>query len=190
MEKKFKELEDFLLEKQISNDELADWLSKRLENRTILIPTALPLVYRKGNEFSVEKGLNLNRKNELWGLELFSGIMLALECGSGKDLQSTNWKNVKEFAEKMRFNGKSGSLPSAEVLINSCGANEEKKFIKTLKVLSEYKINACDGYWGSIWCAASDNSPSSVFFHLEYGILDRSSKKTTSFNDRVAVAFD
>lgn len=63
-----------------------------------LIPTALPLVYRRGNVLTVENGLNLNRKHELRGIQLLSGVMVALQRAPGNNISSATWKNVKRFA--------------------------------------------------------------------------------------------
>ena len=91
-----------------------------------LIPTALPLVYRRGNVLTVENGLNLNRKHELRGIQLLSGVMVALQRAPGNNISSATRKNVKRFAETMTFNGKPGFLPSQDVL-NKHRGNAERE---------------------------------------------------------------
>ena len=188
MEKKFRELEKVIFKYQISDDEVATWLSERAKNKNCLISTKLPLVYRCGNEFCIKNGLDLSHRDELWGVMLFSRTMLALACGAGKDVASTSWKNVKEFAEKMRFNGKSGSLPSKEVLAKYCGYWENKKFSETLKVLNENNIKAQE-YSGCLWCSEErEPSYSSYCFDLLYYALNYRQQSDVA-NTRIAIAF-
>ena len=113
METKFEKLEKVLSELNISDKELIDWFNNRGKDKTGLIPTELPLVYRRGNELTVENGLNLSRKSELWGIQLLSGVMVALTCGSGNNVSDTIWNEVKKFAEKMCLNGRTRFCRSA-----------------------------------------------------------------------------
>lgn len=113
METKFEKLEKLISELNISESELAKWFNNRGKDKTGLIPTELPLVYRRGNELTVENGLNLSRKSELWGIQLLSGVMVALTCGSGNNVSDTTWGKVKKFAEKMRLNGRTRFCRSA-----------------------------------------------------------------------------
>ena len=83
---KFEKLEALISELKISDSELKDWYENRAQEIGDFIPTELPLVYRKGTEFTVENGLNLKRKEELWGIQLLSGVMVALMCGSGNNV--------------------------------------------------------------------------------------------------------
>ena len=109
---KINALEAVIAALEISENELTNWFNNRGKDKTGLIPTELPLVYRRGNELTVENGLNLSRKSELWGIQLLSGVMVALTCGPGNNVSDTTWGEVKKFAEKMRLNGKPGFLPS------------------------------------------------------------------------------
>ena len=188
METKFEKLEKVLSELNISNKELINWVNNRSKSPAGLIPTALPLVYRRGNELTVENGLNLSHKSELWGIQLLSGVMVALTCGSGNNVSETTWDEVKKFAEKMTFNGKPGILPSKDVLKKHWGNKEEAKFAATVEVLEENEIGA-DGYRGCIWCSEEYNPNYAYCFILEIGSSDWSSKDTTDSYDRVALAF-
>ena len=149
METKFEKLEKVLSELNISDKELISWFNNRSKGPAGLIPTELPLVYRRGNELTVENGLNLSRKNELWGIQLLSGVMVALQRGPGNNISPATWEEVKKFAEKMRFKGKPGFLPSQDVLNKHWGKAEREKFTITIAVLKENNINA-DGYRGCI----------------------------------------
>lgn len=157
--------------------------------KTNVIVTELPLVYRRENEFEVLNGLDLSRKDELWGIQLTSGVMVALKCGEGNNVSETRWNKVKQFAEKMRLNGKPGSLPSKDVLKEHWGGMEGIKFAATVEVLQENKIEA-DDYWGCIWCSEVYNPGTAYGFDLETGYSDWNYKCYTYYEDRVAVAFN
>ena len=183
---KINALEAVIAALEISENELTNWFNNRGKDKTGLIPTELPLVYRRGNVLTVENGLNLNRKHELWGIQLLSGVMVALTCGSGNNVSDTTWGKVKKFAEKMRLNGKPGFLPSKGVLKEHWGGMEEAKFIATVEVLKENEIEA-DGYQGCIWCSEVYDCYNACFFGLRYGGKGWCPK--TYINKRIAVAF-
>ncbi len=165
---KINALEAVIAALEISDKELIDWFNNRSKGPAGLIPTELPLVYRRGNELTVENGLNLSRKHELWGIQLLSGVMVALACRSGNNVSDTTWGKVKKFAEKMRLNGKPGFLPSKGVLKEHWGGMEEAKFIATVEILKENEI-AADGYWGCIWCSEEYYPSNAYYFTLENG---------------------
>mgnify|MGYP000815540364 CR=1 FL=1 len=185
---KFEKLEKVLSELNISDKELIDWFNNRGKDKTGLIPTELPLVYRRGNELTVENGLNLSRKSELWGIQLLSGVMVALACRSGNNVSDTTWGEVKKFAEKMRLNGKPGFLPSKDVLKEHWGTEEQTRFTATVKVLKENEI-AADGYWGCIWCSEVYNPYGAYCFYLQDGLNGWDGKNGTNDTGRVALAF-
>ena len=185
---KINALEAVIAALEISESELAKWFNNRGKDKTGLIPTELPLVYRRGNELTVENGLNLSRKSELWGIQLLSGVMVALTCGSGNNVSETTWGKVKKFAEKMTFNGKLGVLPSQDVLKKHWSNKEEAKFAATVEVLEENEIGA-DGYRGCIWCSEGYGPGSAYCFGLKGGYSVWYSKNTTTNGDRVALAF-
>ena len=185
---KINALEAVIAALEISENELTNWFNNRGKDKTGLIPTELPLVYRRGNELTVENGLNLSRKSELWGIQLLSGVMVALTCGPGNNVSDTTWGEVKKFAEKMRLNGKPGFLPSKDVLKEHWGTEEQTRFTATVKVLKENEI-AADGYWGCIWCSEEYYPNYAYGFILRYGNYDWGGKTNTGNNDRVALAF-
>ena len=198
-------LEDFVASLGVSQAELKNWVNAREgKNELILtgvkncvntheckkgfIPTELPLVYRKGTEFTVENGLNLSRKDELWGIQLLSGVMIALTCGSGNNVSETTWGKVKKFAEKMSLNGKAGFLPSKGVLKKHWGTEEQTRFTATVKVLKENEIEA-DGYLGSIWCSEEYYPGDAYCFTLDGGYIDWGIGCLILTHDRIALAF-
>ncbi len=185
---KINALEAVIAALEISENELTNWFNNRGKDKTGLIPTELPLVYRRGNELTVENGLNLSRKSELWGIQLLSGVMVALTCGPGNNVSDTTWGEVKKFAEKMRLNGKPGFLPSKDVLKEHWGTEEQTRFTATVKVLKENEI-AADGYWGCIWCSEEYDPDDACCFYLKLGSDDWGVKDGTYDNDRVALAF-
>ena len=185
---KINALEAVIAALEISENELTNWFNNRGKDKTGLIPTELPLVYRRGNELTVENGLNLSRKSELWGIQLLSGVMVALTCGPGNNVSDTTWGEVKKFAEKMRLNGKPGFLPSKDVLKEHWGTEEQTRFTATVKVLKENEI-AADGYWGCIWCSEAYAPGNAYCFGLGSGSNDWDSKDFTNDYDRVALAF-
>ena len=184
---KINALEAVIAALEISENELTNWFNNRGKDKTGLIPTELPLVYRRGNVLTVENGLNLSRKHELWGIQLLSGVMVALACRSGNNVSDTIWNEVKKFAEKMRLNGKPGFLPSKGVLKEHWGGMEEAKFIATVEILKENEI-AADGYWGCIWCSEEYGPSGADYFNLRDGYSGWGYKNYTNNNDRVALA--
>ena len=188
MKNKVNALEAVVAALKISKSELINWFNNRGKDKTGLIPTELPLVYRRGNELTVENGLNLRRKSELWGIQLLSGVMVALTCGSGNNVSDTTWGKVKKFAEKMRLNGKPGFLPSKDVLKEHWGGMEKAKFAATVEVLKENEIVA-DDYRGCIWCSEGFNPNGAYYFNLGNGHGGWGTQTTIGRNDRVSLAF-
>ena len=183
---KINALEAVIAALEISENELTNWFNNRGKDKTGLIPTELPLVYRRGNELTVENGLNLSSKHELWGIQLLSGVMVALQRDPENNISPATWEEVKKFAEKMRFNGKSGFLPSKDVLNKHWGKAEREKFTITIAVLKENNIDA-DSYWGCIWCSEVYDCHNACFFGLRYG--GKGWHPKTYINKRIAVAF-
>lgn len=107
------------------------------------ILTRLPLVYKHNCQLLVGEGVDLKRKDELWGIQLSSGVMVALKC----DDDFISCKEAIEQAEALMFNGKRGNLP----VRLSIEARDKKSFNSTVKVLKEYGIDA-DPYLGMVWC--------------------------------------
>lgn len=153
-----------------------------------LIKTELSLVYRKKNSFTAEEGLNLRRVNELWGIRLLSGTVLALTYGEGNNVASTMWEDVRIFAKRMKLDGKSGSLPSKDILCQYRSDEEKAKFDATVRLLAQHGIVA-DGYGGVIWCLEEYDSTMACCFRLTDGGFAWGCKTYSDILDRIAVAF-
>ena len=188
METKFEKLEKVLSELNISDKELINWVNNRSKSPAGLIPTALPLVYRRGNVLTVENGLNLNRKHELRGIQLLSGVMVALQRAPGNNISSATRKNVKRFAETMTFNGKPGFLPSQDVLNKHRGNAEREKYAATITYISTDGLDDA-GYRGCIWCSEVSSPLTACCFSLNSGGSGWDGKNGTGIYDRVALAF-
>lgn len=184
---KINALEALVSNLEISDRELIRWVNNRSKKPAGLIPTELPLVYRQGNVLTVENGLNLSRKSELWGIQLLSGVMVALQCRNS--VPSNAWGKVKKFVESLTCNAQAGELPSKDVLIDGWGTEEEAKFEATVSVLKKNDIEA-DAYSGCIWCAEIYNQDYACYFNLGYGFYDWSSKGYTYGDARVALFFN
>lgn len=187
MNEKFEKLDALIAELEISDCELRKWYNKRSEKDNI-IPTVLPLVYRQRYKLIVKNGLDLRCKDNLWGIQLSSGIMIALRCGAEDDVITTTWDYVRIFAQKIKFNHESGSLPALDML-KKCWDDEEKnKFKAVFDVLSENDIDA-DGCWGSVWCSEQYNLDCAYFFGLGGNEIGWDKKERAFIDDRVALVF-
>lgn len=184
-------LELFVQQIGLSEEELQKWFNNRSVKLTSavpepeIIPTPLALVYKKDNDLSILPGLDLARKDELWGIRLQNGTLVALECGS---LQETDWDTTKQYVSSLRLNGSIGKMPSHYTLLRTWGDNEESLFKKTVKILEKNQISA-DGYWGSLWCEKEPDAASAYFIYLGTGDVVPTFKNMTKKNDRVAVEF-
>ena len=148
----------------------------------------LPLVYKRGNEFEILHELDLNRKDEFWGFQLKSGILLKATCGAGDDVESTTWNNFKDFAESMMLNGKQGCLASQDLFKKFCGSKEREAVEATAEFLKENGIEA-DGYWGFLWCLEEDG-PFADYFSFGFAAGGVCEKNTAARGNRLAVFFE
>lgn len=160
---------------------------------TGIIQTELPLVYRCGNVLTIENGFDLNRRNELWGIQLLSGTMVSLRYGPQTDVTSTTWEKIKNFAQTVIFNGKIGKLPSKSVLIKHWGNVERMAFDATVNILKNNDVVA-DDYRGCIWCMedtySQETPPNEAYAFILYnGSHGWRIKDETFINDRIAVTF-
>lgn len=148
---KFAALEAFMSAQGITKSELMDWINGRGKE---IIPTELPIVYRQRNELIVEKGLDLNRKSEVWGIQLLSGVTVALCCES-----ATHYQHAAMLAYNLHFKGMPGSLPCLAALVDRMRDPnktwEINAFNATVKILSQNGIEA-DNYGGNTWCSMCD----------------------------------
>lgn len=145
---KFELLEAVVAAEEITQQELMEWINNR---NSSVIPTELPIAYRKGSELTIENGLDLRRKSEVWGLQLRSGLVVALTV-SEKQMYDGE---LEMLAYHLRFNGMPGRVPSLAALydrMNDPNKREEKQaFNATVKILNQNGIKA-DNYGGDVWC--------------------------------------
>lgn len=184
MKGNFEVLEALVASLGISQKELENWVKTR-EGKNELIPTELPLVYRQGKELTVEKGLNLSRKSYLWGVQLPSGVMIALKSGSHRD-----WYDAFGYARYLEYDGQNGSLPLGEALFKYDREKdflEEDLYYKTKGLLENYGIEV-DHYSGRFWCKDKDANWRAYYFDLDTQSL-REAEVNEKVSTRVAVAF-
>ena len=182
METKFEKLEKLISELNISESELAKWFNNRGKDKTGLIPTELPLVYRRGNELTVENGLNLSRKSELWGIQLLSGVMISLRYEHVYQKKS----DIIWTISKMRFRNRRVYLPSKNVLEKYWGTEEKAKFDATANVLRENGYWHASSYSGMILCSEEPDSYTAYYFDLASGQTMRGSTEQPYGDTRVA----
>lgn len=120
----------------ISRNEFRNLFGYRKKKANGLIPTPLTLVYRRGNELSVKNGLDLSRKDELWGMRLPSGLMIGLYVHRGAETYGDAWKVSSMIAKSMRYRGKQGRLPSDCFLFENFGCEETELLAATIDCLA------------------------------------------------------
>ena len=159
--------------------------------------TLLPVVYKNGETFEILPHLDLNRKDEVWGFEIFPYVILAKKCGSDGNIKNTSWENCKAFAEKTSCDGKTGSLPSITVFKNHWNRELKNKIQAMDKFLCENEIkgenrSSTDArYIGVVYCIEVDNDSNSVhYIDLvdSYNVLD--TKDNYYDYDRLCVSFE
>ena len=163
-------LEGVVADFGISQSELINWVLNREQNVSNLIRTPLPLVYCKENEFTVEYGLDLNRKDELWGIQLLSGIMVSLKKGPGKDVSAVTLNNVKAFVKTKYFNGKQGYLPPKQ-LFDNWNDNDRETFEATVNVVKYHGIEV-DNELGWVLCSEELSDYITSAFVSEWGHIN------------------
>lgn len=194
---KFAVLDAVIAATGMTEGELNLWLQKRQSTpdptptptSTDVIKSILPVVYKKGNEFEILPHLDLNRKDDVWGYELFPGAVLAKKCGADGNVESTTWSNCKAFAKKVTLNGKAGALPSKEVLKKHWSEELRNRLKAMDKFLLENGVAAEPEYYGVPWCSEVLDSDRAFFFLLENGDDGWNDKLYTDDCDRLVVAF-
>ena len=162
---KFEKLEKVLSELNISDKELINWVNNRSKNVankvntpnknvTNLIPTELPVVYRRGTKLDIAKGLDLNYKDDVWGIQLLSGVMISLRYEHVYQKKS----DIIWTISKMRFRNRRVYLPSKNVLEKYWGTEEKAKFDATANVLRENGYWHASSYSGMILCSEEPDS--------------------------------
>ena len=110
--KNFQELDALVENLGITDEEVAEWFYSR---PLTLAKTALPLVYKDGDQLSTKIGLLFDCAHKLWGIQILPDVVLSLSSRDEQD-QPFGKDEAKAFAESVSVNGMSGSLPTIEVL--------------------------------------------------------------------------
>ena len=102
-----------------------------------VIITDIPLVYynETAKTLSIEAVLDLDRKNELFGVYFSCGLVLGLNIKFNSD---GSFANALKQAAELKCNGVSGRLPSKneQVYLSLVAETEEyDRFVNTIKVL-------------------------------------------------------
>ncbi len=187
-------LKDFVASLNIINEEkLAQWFQSRHTSSTAEstggIKSIFPIVYKKGNDFEILPYLDLARKDEVWGYEILSGIILAKKCGGDGNYETTTWDHVKSFAERCSLNGKQGELPSKEVLAKICGQELEENIQKMDEFLCKNGINAQKEFKATLlWCSGDFGRTDSGYVTLK-GRANWYFKDMCFSGARICVAF-
>lgn len=111
----------------------------------MLISTPLQLAYLKGNKMSFLNGLDLNRREELWGIRLTNGVCLSLY-----DYQK-NWYQAMKEAGRLRHGLCFGSLPTKGYLRRTMSISEGVRYDLTQQILRDNGIYALN-YQADIFC--------------------------------------
>lgn len=190
---KTSEILDALASAGMKISEVEAWLKSQNNSS---VKSLFPIVYKVGNNFEVLPELIPSRKGEVWGYELLPGIFLAKKCGVDGNVESTTWDNCKAFAKKMSLNGKSGSLPSKEILKKNWSEELRNKIRAMDRFLCENAVDAESrsaddiDYCGIPWCSEVDGYSHACYFYLIDGDGHWGNESSTHSYDRVVVAFD
>lgn len=140
-----------------------------------VIITDIPLVYynETAKTLSIEAVLDLDRKNELFGVYFSCGLVLGLNIKFNSD---GSFENAFKQAAELKCNGVFGRLPSKneQVYLSLVAETEEyDRFVNTIKVLHSNGIKAA--CWdGSFWCCEGGSRNNGFCLKLNY--------KTRAFN--------
>lgn len=157
-----------------------------------VIITDIPLVYynETAKTLSIEAVLDLDRKNELFGVYFSCGLVLGLNIKFNSD---GSFANALKQAAELKCNGVSGRLPSKneQVYLSLVAETEEyDRFVNTIKVLHSNGIKAA--CWdGSFWCCEGGSKNNGFCLELDYE--ERNFKRKDEENviaSRFAVFFD
>ena len=149
-------------------------------------------IYRFGNQFKAVSSLDEQNPKHLWGVQLPSGLVVALRCGYDFiDCFFADWEIVKDFAYQMELNGKHGSLPSIKFLKKIFdGKNEDVKLLDEItEYLSKFGIEA-DGTFGALWCKDITKLKDAAAFDLSRFDVDWHYFRTTGNYIRIAMVFN
>ncbi len=157
-----------------------------------VIITDIPLVYynETAKTLSIEAVLDLDRKNELFGVYFSCGLVLGLNATFNSD---GSFENAFKQAAELKCNGVSGRLLSKneQVYLNLVAETEEyDRFVNTIKVLHSNGIKAV--CWdGSFWCCEGGSRTNGFCLKLNYKNRDfKCNYADGATASRFAVFFD
>lgn len=145
----------------------------------MLISTPLQLAYLKGNKMSFLNGLDLNRREELWGIRLTNGVCLSLY-----DYQKNWYQSMKE-AGRLRHGLCFGYLPTKGYLRRTMSTSEGLRYDLTQQILRDNGIYALN-YQADIFCRNELGVTDAYFYNPRFMTVDWDYK---SRNARLAVIF-
>lgn len=164
---KLEKLDAFVSELGLSQQELENWVISRIKlSHEPLIPTALPIVYKRLQEFYVLSGLDMTRKEDVWGWLLPSNIIMKKAKGADSEQDMMTWHGVKDYAESHILNGKIGHLPYSDQLLKTWLPEIVVKARSTAATLKENGITAEDESMNACWCAEEKMSNCAQTFML------------------------
>ncbi len=161
-----------------------------------LIPTVLPIVYKVSgtNRFEVMHALDISRKDEVWGMQLKSGIFIKKTVQS-EETAAYNRPYAGYVAEKLEFNGRKGHLPSWKhflTTINDLGASE--RISATAAILDNYGIPADGELDCRCWCEEKVEHNPMHFFRFDgtngNHRIEACFESVCLQHERIAVVFD
>ena len=164
---KLERLDAFVSELGLSQQELEKWVISRIKtSHESLVPTALPIVYKRLQEFYVLSGLDMTRKEDVWGWLLPSNIVMKKAKGADSEEDTMSWHGVKNYAECHILNGKIGHLPYSDQLIKTWIPEVVLQARSTVATLKENGIPAEDESMNACWCAEEKMSNCAQTFML------------------------
>lgn len=164
---KLERLDAFVSELGLSQQELKNWVISRIKvSHEPLIPTALPIVYKRLQEFYVLSGLDITCKEDVWGWLLPSNIVMKKAKGADSEEDTMSWHGVKNYAESHILNGKIGHLPYSDRLLKIWSPEAVINARSTAAILNENGIIAEDENLNACWCAEEKMSNCAHTFML------------------------
>lgn len=156
---KIRELNTFVEKLGISEEEVAEWFYSQ---PITLIKTALPLVYKEGNNLYTKIGLSFEHMHKLWGVQILPRVFMSLSIRDDEN-QPFGREEAKAFAESVFMDDSEGSLPSLEALKAFNNKAVYEAFRSTIETLKEYDIITVSS--GIVWA-----SEEGIDFEYLFGI--------------------
>lgn len=115
------------------------WTIKTSERSPSSLESVFPVIYHTdANEFEISSGLDVLRKEKIWGYEIAPNIIMA------KDNYECDWEQMKFLAKKFKMGNKEGKLLPIERLVSMFNSNFHVKICEMTRLLHENEIDASD----------------------------------------------